>query len=166
MEEVREIKRRTSRKNLPFRINKKTITHEESFRNYRKQSKAAKKPYVNIDTYKAINREFNQVLVDFLISTGDNLKLTPLMGSIRICKHKIPEGAKRKLKIRVSDELGKPVFFNNKHSNGYYAFVKWSRKRGSYYQSKIFDFTFTVTNRRKLSEAIIKDNTINKYLIR
>lgn len=153
-----------SRKDLPYRENKKTLTFAEGYRDYKKKMKKANKIPVDSTTYSKVNYEFNNLLMDYIFITGDKIRIPFGLGELLVKKYKTPDKSTKKLlNHQQTKKLGFNVYFNNKHSNGYYAIVCWKRFHKMLPQSTVFDFEPTPYNRRKLAALILTKDTMNRY---
>ena len=132
---------------------KKSVTLKDFYEEY--------KGNLDWQTYQKIAKTFNYLLIKTLIETGDTYKIPKRLGGLTIRKAK---GGGRFFANNHYTKTGEKIYFNNKHSDGYYARFHWDKKN-SYmllFSSKFWKFIPLRYHKRALAQHIF-NNSIHKY---
>lgn len=111
--------------------------------------------------YKQIIKTFNFILMKSLIETGDTYKLPKKLGTLSIKKFK---GGGNRYMMSHYKATGEKIFFNNKHSDGYYARFHWDKTPGymRLFSGKFWKYKPARYHTRALAQHIF-NNSIHKY---
>lgn len=97
------------------------------YRAYKKTVKKGSIYDVPESVYTNIICDINEAVIDAL-QTGkiQEHRLGPFIGSFRMVKYKVPLDEKHmRVDWKTSIELGQKVYYENRHSKGYYAKLRW-----------------------------------------
>lgn len=121
-------------------------------------------PDVKIDfkQWKEIIYTYNYLFRDYILETGDKVKLPWGVGSFSISKRKsiksITLDGKEKIVLPIdwnlSNKTGKRVYLLNHHTDGYRYKWFWFSEDARFYQSSIWVFKPSRVSSRKLAEYI------------
>jgi hypothetical protein len=145
---------------------------------FRSTSKAAyadfKKQYpseeLSFPEFKKILLLFNSLLVDYILETGDRLKLPFGLGEISVAKYK-PRRTKTfqdktgatvtipglPINWQKTRQQGKIIYHLNSHTDGHKYRWKWFRTKARFSTSKCFSFRANRITSRKLAHYLKKD---------
>jgi len=115
--------------------------------------------------WKNIISSYNEILVRYILETGEVMKLPAGLGEISIIKKK------RKLRRGKNDEFlnlpvdwkktkekGKKVYILNYHTEGFFFGWKWFKLTAKFTQARYFYFKMCRKQSRLLKEYLISDN--------
>lgn len=120
---------------------------------------------VNEKQYRSISKDFFEELAYLLITTGDVIIFPTTLGAIQAVKYKTKETGREPLKAinyRLSEKLGKTIYYNNLSTNYYWCRVHWYRvpKKNKKYGARFknsYSYSF------KLTRPNLRYNAYNKW---
>lgn len=118
------------------------------------------KYYVDKKTYVELNKDFYQLLMIYLITTGNTYKFPSGFGHIKVRKRRQTSD---RIDFKKTRELGKTIYFTNMHSNGYYARFKWYKSKVYLQNKNMYKFVPVRAMKRLLAKEIKDNNTILNY---
>ena len=121
---------------------------------------------LSFDKWKEIIYTYNYFFRDYLLETGDRVKLPWGLGSFSINKKKMKKtvilDGEEKIIMPVdwvkSKKAGKRIYYLNSHTDGYRYKWLWFMEDARIYQPGIWVFKPSRTSSRKLAEYIKKPN--------
>lgn len=115
------------------------------------------------DQFMEICQTFNYALMRTLIETGNTYVLPHQLGTISIRKRK--RNNKRAFNLKLFQDTGERTYFNNRHSDGYYARFDWNKKPPitKCININMVKFIPARVHKRFLASKILNENYIVKY---
>jgi hypothetical protein len=126
------------------------------YRAYRKSIKKGSIYDVPESVYTNIISDLNEAFVEAL-QNGDiqEHRLGAFIGSFRMVKYKVPLDEKHmRIDWKTSIELGKRIYFENRHSKGYYAKMRWV-KPTVFNNKSCFGFRPLKRHNKNISQLLI-----------
>ena len=109
--------------------------------------------------FKAILEDFNKGLRDLLLIGSEELILPYNLGKVQVVKY-LPKTYKSKslsINFKLSNELGKKVYYLNEHSGGYKFRLFWSKLDCNGKRKYRYRLNFVRANKRLLASLIINN---------
>ena len=137
----------------------KSKTLVDSYKDFEKSGDNIYK--VDKSIYRDICIEFNEMLVDYIISDAGEIKLPCRLGSLRIKKIK---GKKRKMvDWKTTKEYGKLIYHLNMHTDGYYYKWYWKKKTALFTNKSVYSFVPLRRHKREVAQ-LLKDSKVDYFI--
>jgi nucleoid DNA-binding protein len=122
---------------------------------------------ISYNQFKQIIKTFNEMLIDYVLETGDRVRIPFGFGEIAINKWKPKRfkehDGKQYINLPVdwaqSKKLGRYSYHINAHTDGFRFQWKWFKKDARFECSKIYAFKPNRINSRKLAQYIKKKDS-------
>lgn len=145
-----------------------SLTLTQIYQYYKKDLDTESKYNIEYKTFRAICKEYNQIMMSLIIDQGYFFKLPYKLGLIRIKKNK-PNLNKTKLKPDFGLYIKSEGKFKNKHLNehtgGYYCRFYWSKINALIVNKGPYSFIPTRQNKRYMAKLLKEGGItqVNKY---
>jgi hypothetical protein len=148
------------------RLTTKRYQRDESILTVNPKEMWATSPFakrISFKDYKRITNTYNELLLKNVIDTGDVFRLPSGAGLLGVLKRPT---RKDSLNFNHFRQTGEKIYYNNLHSDGYAATIKWRVKEVSEIENNmhlLLKFKPSKKAKKYLHERIVEDNAINKY---
>jgi|DEB0MinimDraft_10_1074344.scaffolds.fasta_scaffold68063_2 hypothetical protein len=119
--------------------------------------------YVDYKDYRKIVEVVLSLFVKYMVTTGNRISLPHGLGYLYIRKGKDYDKAHKKVDFNMTKKLGKVIYHNNRHSNGFYGKFRWDKNKHYIKNKQLFKFVPCRWAKRYLSKEIKENNTIVRY---
>ena len=115
---------------------------------------------VDKSTYRNICIDFNEMLIDYIISDAGEVTLPCRLGTLRI--KKIKSKNRKMVDWKLTKEYGKLIYHLNMHTDGYYYKWFWHKKKAIFTNKSAYSFSPTRNNKRTLA-SLLKSNSVEFF---
>lgn len=158
-----------------------TLPARSFFYHYRREAKKLKQKVLSNGDYRKFIMEYHQLIADECINNKFEYKPPCRLGTFRIAKKKnlflldengeidkryvVIDWAKTKaIWAKYPEKKGKKfIFFDNKHTAGYYFRWEWSRATAFFHNMDYYIFYPVIYNKKKLNKKIITTENFDAY---
>ena len=138
---------------------KKSITLVDAYKDFDKSGDNIYK--IDKEIYRNICIDFNEKIMNSVISDADEIELLSRLGSLRIKKIKGKE--RRMIDWKTTKECGKVVYHLNMHSDGYYYKWHWKKQHALFSNKSVYSFKPLRRYKREM-EQLLKDNKVDYFI--
>ena len=117
----------------------------------------------NIDknTYRNICIDFNEMLIDYIISDAGEVTLPCRLGTLRV--KKIKSKNRKMVDWKLTKEYGKLIYHLNMHTDGYYYKWHWKKQHALFSNKSVYSFKPLRKFKRNVAK-LLKDNKVDYFI--
>lgn len=117
----------------------------------------------NIDknTYRNICIDFNEMLVDYIISDAGEVSLPCRLGTLRV--KKIKSKKRKMVDWKNTKEYGKLIYHLNMHTDGYYYKWHWKKQNALFANKSVYSFKPLRKYKREVAQ-LLKENKVDYFI--
>lgn len=144
--------------------NQSNMQKKKSFRSASKESYiqfCLENPTLSVSftQFRKIMYDYNRLVVEHMIETGEGLRLPYGLGYIRLYRKKTSYFGKKPYKAdgKLTRVKGKPVYHLNLHTDGYFAYYGWMPRTAMFPTATCFRCRFSRNNTRYLASVLLQN---------
>ena len=140
-------------------VEQKSKTLVDAYKDFNKSGDNIYK--VDKSTYRNICIDFNEMLIDYIISDSGEVMLPCRLGTLRI--KKIKSKNRKMIDWKLTKEYGKLIYHLNMHTDGYYYKWYWKKQNALFSNKSVYSFKPLRKFKRDVAK-LLKDNKVDYFI--